>query len=143
VHREELRELNAERARQSYYAWQANNRVEQLAAWHDQVAAHQAERARWLADHDRTDQRQPAPTGPASRAERRRADRAQARADRATRRSGRAARDQDLARAVGPDLVGDPTRRRASRPARDRLPGRDRDDHHQEREERGQDRALG
>jgi hypothetical protein len=52
-------------------------RVEQLGAWHAEVAGHQAERARWRA------QRGLPPEQPTSRAEQRRAERAHARAERA------------------------------------------------------------
>jgi hypothetical protein len=76
VHREELGELRAERARQGYYAWQARARVEQLGAWYAEVTGHQATRARWRAEHGLP------PEQPASRAEQRRAERARARAER-------------------------------------------------------------
>jgi conjugative relaxase-like TrwC/TraI family protein len=77
VHREELRELRQERARQVYYAWQALGRVEQLGAWHAEVTSHEAERARW-----HTTRGLP-PEQPASRAEQRRAERTRVRAARA------------------------------------------------------------
>jgi conjugative relaxase-like TrwC/TraI family protein len=77
VHREELGELREERARQVYYAWQARGRVEQLGAWHAEVAGHQAQRARWRAERGLPAEQ------PTSRAEQRRAERARARAERA------------------------------------------------------------
>jgi hypothetical protein len=84
VHREELRELRQERARQGYYAWQARARVEQLGAWHAEVAGHQTQRARWHAEHGLP------PDQPASRAEQRRAERTRARAARGTSHHDRA-----------------------------------------------------
>jgi conjugative relaxase-like TrwC/TraI family protein len=80
VHREELGELREERARQGYYAWQARARVEQLGAWHAEVAGHQAQRARWHAEHGLPAEQ---PASRADRAELRRAERARVRAERA------------------------------------------------------------
>jgi conjugative relaxase-like TrwC/TraI family protein len=101
VHREELGELREERARQGYYAWQARARVEQLGAWHAEVAGHQATRARWRAEHGLPPEQ---PTSRAGRAELRRAERARARVERA---NGHPERD----RPATPDRAGrDPGR---------------------------------
>jgi conjugative relaxase-like TrwC/TraI family protein len=83
VHREELGELRQERARQVYYAWQALGRVEQLGAWHAEVAGHQAERARWRAERGLPPDQPVGRAGRADRAEQRRAERTRARAERA------------------------------------------------------------
>jgi conjugative relaxase-like TrwC/TraI family protein len=64
VYREELRELREERARQVYYAWQARARVEQLGAWHAEVAGHQAARAPWRAEHGLPPEQPAGLTGP-------------------------------------------------------------------------------
>jgi conjugative relaxase-like TrwC/TraI family protein len=79
VYREELHQLREERARQGYYAWQARARVEQLGAWQAEVAGHQAERARWRAEHGLPPEQ---PASRADRAELRRAERVRARAER-------------------------------------------------------------
>jgi conjugative relaxase-like TrwC/TraI family protein len=98
VHREELGELRAERARQGYYAWQARARVEQLTSWHAEVAGHQAARARWRAERGLP------PEQPTTRTEQRRAERARARVERA---NGHPDRD----RPATPDRAGrDPGR---------------------------------
>jgi hypothetical protein len=90
VYREELGELREERARQGYYAWQARARVEQLTDWHADVAGHQAERARWRAQHGLAPEQPTTPTSRADRAEQRRAERTRARAARADEHPDRA-----------------------------------------------------
>jgi conjugative relaxase-like TrwC/TraI family protein len=106
VYREELRELRQERARQVYYAWQALGRVEQLGAWHAEVAGHQAQRARWRADRGLP------PEQPASRAEQRRAERTRARVERAgghpDRTVPRDRVERDLGRGGLAGLLGGP-----------------------------------
>jgi hypothetical protein len=126
VYREELRELREERARQVYYAWQARARVEQLSGWHAEVTGHQAQRARWRAEHGLP------PEQPASRAEQRRAERARARTERAgghpdrhrPATPDRAAQDPGLAGLLGgPPAPGSALGRawRACQPALARL----------------------
>jgi conjugative relaxase-like TrwC/TraI family protein len=154
VHREELGELRQERARQVYYAWQARARVEQLGGWHAEVAGHQAERARWHAEHGLPAEQ------PVSRADLRRAERARTRAERASGhrdrppvpdRVGRDPGRGGLAGLLGgPPAPGSALGRawRACQPALARLhqhqQERDRIDPHptrQQRPERNHDRA--
>jgi conjugative relaxase-like TrwC/TraI family protein len=106
VYREELGELREERARQGYYAWQARARVEQLGAWQAEVTGHQAARARWRAEHGLP------PDQPTSRAELRRAERAQARAERTSSHRDRPAKpdraEHDPGRGGLAGLLGGP-----------------------------------